>query len=350
MNLEHVYITVDGVGYYDYKMITLESHSIYRERNYLKPGYLILDDATQNNLLSLLPKKNENKLPKGNNIHIIPSSSNKYAVDDLRKYYNLKKNLDGGDYNIYCEFDPYRYYTSKVYLSFAIAPSEKLIIASDQTNVNNVLLAWAKNTNPSLKESDLLFFPNRRIVFSWHKLNSQYDDILKGNVKKPLLHISCLDINSTEELTANALKILIHSGKRYYGEKDAVENFVLNLNMINQHNWREYLGTMHFIFQEVMRYGSTKAYVGNHLSGYSKVVKDIFRSSRAYSKFQSEKDFNMCKSFLEEILQVGDSRFTDFRTLQRKLADNDISFDAFFSIYDNIIKIQPKKYEGEKKN
>ena len=349
MYIPHAYINIDGIEYYDYKLVTHDEYEPWRSSRYEDPKYVALSDKVQAILTNPIEYglAQDIKIPKGTDIHIIPSNKNPYAIDDLRKYYNLKKNLDGGDYNVAVFLTGSDYSFWRNYQCFAVFPNEKVIYAVD-TVVNEIkLMHYAVTDVKEINAGSQMLYYKHGICFNWYKLNPQYLDILKGNLKKPLVGIENLDINSTQELTMDVLTILIHSGNAWYHDKDARENFVLNLNLVNQYNWREYPGTMSLVFDEFMGRGSTKRNVENNLSKYNKVVKDLMNSNRYPVEFASEKDFNLGMALIERRLGVGQCRFTDYDQLQNHLRECDISMTTFTRMYSNVMKIQPKKYEAK---
>lgn len=124
-----------------------------------------------------------------------------------------------------------------------------------------------------------------------------------------------------------------------------VPNFTLQLEALNQCNWREYPRSLTILWG-ILRNISAPVYwtVNNHMSTQKKVVKEILCTPPA-DKANSKKDYDFAKSIIDHFLGVENVRFTKANTLLNKLNESGIGLDVFSEFYDNMIRLTPKEYE-----
>lgn len=343
MEIDHAFYTDDsGNTYYDYKLY-FTSYDRYRSRSTKTPN-CCLDFKTRNLIgdskkIKTLLHYTANP-PKGSSIYISPNC--KYSSADVRKNYNIKRNVDSGDYNVFCPINVDSYINKITCRRVVIFPSRRVIVATDAGSDQDALnAAFSYDTSLMRCESEVFY----NCSFYTYNIAESYLDLLKGNLTKTCVPQDNLDMNSDNELTVDVLMLAYQAAKRSYLEKDAKENFETQMHMLNQHNWREYPGAI-TIFNKMLQLGNVGYAVYRecyrHKSSLSKPEKEIML--HPYEGFSSEKDFLLAQDFVCSILNIQDTKFVTFESCVQKLVDEKTPFNVFYALFDAAVKVSLKKY------
>lgn len=346
MVFNHAYLKLFGQDFFDYTLYTQEDHP-YREP--LPEDYIICNEAVINlleNPVSLLDSTAYP--PKNSTIYLTPKIP--YPIDDIRKNYNIKRTIDSGAYNVFGPISwSHNVYNTYGY-AIAIFPAikEAFVYREDSVVTKETLYSKALIYIPNADFDDMVWKKDqcweRYIVL---KNASPYKQLLDGTLTKPCCYYKNLDIAGQNELTSDILTLVYKLGSVEYYEKDADKNFVMQLNVLNQHNWREYLGTISILFGELLSHHPRCIFdeISSHKSRYSKVVKELI--SCTGEDFVNEKDFLFAQKYIDDLLNIGTCRFTTVSDLRLKLRSINLSQSTFDKLFANVARITPKKYNEQ---
>lgn len=348
-----IYMTFEGVNYFNYDVFTKDM----RFRNYADSSVLF-DDDLYRKLTNLdnagdLYGRFQTKInpPKGSTIYMTPNCQ--YSIDDVRKNYKIKRTPDSGDYNV---FNPIKLGCSVEECgAIAIVPSRKAVIMSCEsvTDLDTFLKYNVFAFCPGISEEDVIVKNYQPLNGPWFYIYDNVGlgvvkDILDCNLTKPVITYKQLNVNSDNELTLDNLNILRRLARVYQTEKDAKVNFLNQLYLINQCNWREYRATIGLVMYQLRKlYGKWTA-AGQVLatpSRYGKSVQEMIRQQICDPV--SEKDMLMGQQIINEILKLGDVKFPQFSKLASKISSNYLHSSIIERFYNVITKITPKEFKNE---
>lgn len=334
-----------------------------------KGRYLLISDDSPmiNEIYNGTFLKSSTKIPRNSNIHIrgnIP-----YPIDDVRKYYKIKRSDKDADYVIIGDkhLNDSRY-SRRLYTYFpVICESRKIVFGFQYSyNLNNPTDAYRlkqiQSVYPDIDASKLVFSSEGEYEYfgfnyidetSCDIFNIIYDKIKNNILPAKLRTYEDLDIDSSMELTMDALTILFNTVKNGH-----TKDIKLQVSLLGQYNWRKYKGTLRLIFDSAVnnsRYSSFGQYVNvpSAMTKAERVVMDecYLNYSKCYNsngvKYESQEDFEMARELLNGLLGIGQSRFTQWRTLEKKLNDINIKFYEFCKLFNHIIKITPANYSPD---
>lgn len=343
----NTFLDIKGVHYYGYTLYIIDPN----QDGAIQPGNahinsLLLSDSIRNLFdTEIQTLCDPTFVPKdGDCIHVV--SPCKYAMDDVRRNYKIKRSLDAGTCNVFsaprlrrASYRPYRLLKSLI-----IFPSKKVMLASLG---NNLLLTYMDGLLEHLdldKETDIIAVTE--YIHTTECVPSDveaYKGLLLGTLKTPAVFIDKLNVNSDCEVSFDTLN-LIYRLAMDYATKENEKNLLLQLGILNSQNWRKYLGTISTLM-EFVKNGRAGRYIHGHLSGKQKFVKELFNVK--YHGFCSSEDFDMTKTFLESLYGVGDQKFcsvSDFNEKMFAKSGRKYVADVFERTYNVIVRITPKDF------
>lgn len=336
------FLEYNGVRYWDYDFITDGKESVYKDANIVVSTNI--SDDFLNRFYKFLPNPN-NLVPKeGDKLCVIPEC--KLNLDDIRHHYKIKRGYDTGDFNVFSNLK---------YNSIRSLPSQNLgIIPRLKTVVG--MYPWRNRKNfhlPDMMQRIFELFPNEKfdtndiiyfdsVVVGCMRIIEPVQAVLRGTIQKPCIFIDNLPLNNQNELTVDQLQLLYNAGKEEYGcwRKDWDKNLLIQFSALNQTNWRDYPGTMTVLLNNMRRYGSKLDYIMGARSGYPKSILNLLAWKPV--GFKDEKDFNLTKDFVREILEIKNVKFTNAATLIKRLNVNGVPLDLFDKLFSNMIKIEER--------
>lgn len=346
MRVEHVFATIgpdkceDYVGFFN-----------VAPRNYSPERYPIIADSIlvstlESNISSLCDKTFIPTL--GDEVHVVPDCT--LAVQDIRNNYKIKREFDGGVCNV---FSPIRRNKGYAYLCkhFLVCQDAKYLVCyavsrHEEKNLDDdMILRRMENLIPDeLKELNWDRRTWNSIHITFLSVNEHYRNLLLKQASKPCIVYSQLPMNRNE-LTADLLFLAVSSGRKYtFYDKNAVQKHTINLSAIAQTNWKEYPGTMGIVFGSILKYFGVHEDMRTHPEKYAKQVRELLEyDHRNPSEFNGDKDFQMSKILLENMLQIGRGKFVTLQQLRNKLNEKGISESSFLRVYDTMIKITVKE-------
>ena len=294
---------------------------------------------------------------KGMKAYVIPGC--KRAIADIRKDYVIKRNYQDADFIIKSTTSN-NYNYSYRFNQFLIVPSRKAFIAWDKytwrhnfANFNDFVkhvipdYDTVKNTDPNIISFNISSHESSFFYFSFNKFKTELD-IALGKITIPVVNLDDLPVYSSNNLDIETLQMVHKIGMEPVSE-NAKENFIIQLQALNQTNWREYPATMHLLYSilKKARFG----YTGVETAGYKvfekpsalpKSVKEMFEKMWKEGGANSEEDLNLGRQFLQTIVQFDTNKFYTVQELATLFKNARVDFQNFYNLYDNIVKIRPK--------
>ena len=329
---EQVFIKIGGNSYFGYKGYVFANGDYYLKR-YCEPGLIITnrsvtDMFTEDHIDAYLD--DNFVLKSGDPIHVVPDC--KYAINDLRNNYQIKRSFDAGVCNV---FSPLKYPAIAMWIQRVaiIKRYNAICFFADRDNmyITDAIREMHK-VFPDLTIADVLLLDHQdcNSIICTKKLKN-YLPLLLNTAKNPCVSYKKLEFN-TNELTSDVLMLVKKCGSVDRYSPDAEKNFLIQLAVLNQHNWRDYPRTIMNMFSTI-GYGTIKDEVFSHPSKYPKYVNEMYDMSRASRPKYTEKDFNLSREFYANVLELkSDTMFVDTLALQYKLNNVGISLCDFEQI------------------
>lgn len=337
-----IYMRLNGVDYYDYDVILTE---IPWRQMHIKDtsSYTVIDKNVEKDLENITSLLDMQCAPqKGSSVHIVPDCP--YALNDIRNNYTIKRSIDTADFNVFSEYSKTR--CTWIHLTeYYIIPNLKTVIIFNSKRMDIASLPRASAIlGKNIKEEDVILSTGTFSLYA--SISNGYFKLLKKELTKPCVYYKNLDISSSLELTEDALQLVYASGKIQSRQDDAVNNFILQLNMLNQHNWREYPGTVNLLLNNILPgCCGVRNYVHRKLSQFPKQIKPFFSSYGKELTFKNEKDYEMSKRLIYSILCSENIHFTTCDTLLNKLKEAHIDLDIYNKFFKTTVKIDEREYK-----
>ena len=335
MNSKLYFKSDSGDEYYDY--IWINGPSVDNDDT------IFCSSAFYTALKNKLNKIPTIKVPAGSSVYVNPPCSS--PIETIRRKYTIKRDFNNADYTIFPTDFPSPRATLRTVYSIAFFPSCGGCVTFDQKMSYNNAVSEIEKAYPNLPVNDL------RLVTGYYRLRkfsmTEAMRLFAGNkFNKPFTTIKGLDLNSDVEVTADLLQMIYSLG---IGSRsvDDTKNFVLQLESLYNHNWREYKGSINVLFALFRSTWCTAYDVIDHKSRYfSKSLKELY-SECANSDFVSNKDRMMMQSLVMRILEIKDTMFVSLTSMLNKLTRTKLSPYFFTMLFDCTVRITPKVYTDE---
>lgn len=348
MYIPYSYFTLSDVSYYGYKFFFIENIRGPR----VNAGYIV-DFSMKEKLRKDTYSDNSIVVPDNASIYLFPNCP--CAVADVKKNYTVKRGLDSGDYNVYCSLNKYsRYFVAYTMLIF---PSKRIVIGSMENKTLQGIKDYAtKLVLPTLQlEQDdfdtAIYYTGQKYFYFLSDPTNVYRQVLEGNYTKPLVPFSALNLSSNMELTLDVLQLVYQTGSAYYRDENAISNFEMQLNVLNQYNWREYPGTIRLLQIMIL---STRAFcalnaMSDTKSKFSKTVQQFLtKDAISIQPFKSNKDAQLGQTFVKHMLNLQeDVKFAKLSDLLSKTKEFGISPKMFEMMFNPIVRITAKDFSDE---
>lgn len=338
---EHAYFRINGKGYIDYKLFNLTCSRDANDTVAIGLDFRshYLDDIQTSPLLdhTFRPKRNDE-------IYVAPRC--KYALDDVRKYYTIKRAADSGVCNVFSEKTFQRKaYTDVISINKAlIFPNAKMIFVA---YTSSTIEFEALRLGVTLPTGENPISVSSYEYYYLYKLDDCLIKLINGELKKPCIPASSLDINSENELTLDVLQLVYNVGRANYYDKDAEKNMVIQLRALNQYNWREYKGTVSLLLNHILPKGNQVCvYMRTRKSIYPKEVRELLETVN--EPFKNNKDLLLAQRFVDNLLQLGCRKYASMTDLLSKLSGAHIPPYIFSKLFTDTVRMVPRTFEDEK--
>jgi len=349
--IQHVFFEKDGQLFSDFTLLT-DAYS----GDLSKDTATVVSQEVHKKLLS--PNSSfYSKIVVPQKSAITMATPYKYAAQDLRNNYSLKRSLDAGDYNVFSIEDIKRYisnYAENVY----VYPRMKLMVAVYRQynhTANYAEMAVRQMTKSYFEQQekpmpDDFFIPEnyiselelRQLICS----SEAWGKLLDGSLKKPCVLDSMLQLNTSNNLSVDVLKMIYTVGNKVWS-KEAEKNFLIQLNVLNQYDWRCKKGTVACLLTMLNytqgRYNrSIFSEITTHPSRYPKQIKELIECARNGS-FEDYKDRELCTEFLCDLLKIKtDGMIVRMSEYLNKCYDNHVPWTAMYELFGPVVRIMPK--------
>lgn len=333
-----VTFTHNGVQYKDYEFLTPNI-------DYLSKGqYTYVLGAPEHNTLH----NRDNLSSTLQNIHPNKGSSLYIAQPcplcnaDIRKNYTIKRSPDSADY---CVISPIEkdYCRLCVYAS-AIVPKYRqiMVFLSKHYAITHSISSHVHTCMPSIDDRDVIYISE--IFYLYEEVLSDFHiDFVNDRITKPVVYYNNLDMDTGNKVDLDLLYLVYKTGGAS-GSKDDFEKMVLQLESLNQHNWRDYPGTMCLLFKVLLR-GQRTYY--NWAWGPSKLPKAV--KQFAYRNVPdvsfdnlSHDDFDMSRRFLSLLLGINGTMYATLDSTEKKIKTLDLTPDIIDTFFNVAVRIAPK--------
>ena len=285
------------------------------------------------------------KPKKNSTIYVTPGCPISSA--DLRKNYQIKRDPDAADYNVFSDFK-----LKREWCSVCVIPSRKVAMVFNRyssqcpdTRKDFMYIARAVPGYADVNLDDLSSVWAGTL--GYNVVPDAFLRLYNGTLSKPAVSINQLDMDFGLELTDDVVELVYRTGMvdNDYGRKTE-EKCLLELAALNQYNWRDYPRTM-YLLTSVMKYKYRSTYhsIQHAPSRAPKSIKSIITTEFS-SKAASQKDHDMSVRFMQMVLDIGDVKYVNYQDVYKKISQIPVSLDLFLNAFDTVVRIAPKKYEA----
>ena len=284
----------------------------------------------------------------GDEIYVAPHCH--LAAEDIRHSYKVKRAPDAGTCNV---FSPMKWSARReYYIGIVYFPNINTAVFWRRNRADDLLNQAIAVVGEDADVSDAKVWKDYSLYMSFRDGCDSYRRLLEGSLKKPCISASKLPIKANE-LTQDILTMaLVSCSESLCANANAEKNAITTLMLLNQHNWRDYPGTMTVLFKELLRNRRNSVWRRN-MSGcpsrYPKPIQEMINLEHSAQdgmiKFSGKKDYEMARQLVDSILNIGEKRFVDIEQIMGKLSEKDLGRNILNTFYKNIVKIEPKSYE-----
>lgn len=350
-----IYCQIDGVDYYDWT-VCFQGSSYYssgfleKGKNLVVLGADIFNQIKEESCSFL----DDKYIPKnGSSIHLV--SGCPVGIADIRKNYTIKRKPDDGDCNV---FSPYNGYRGILWnTAYAIVPSEKTIVLSNKDKYSNALDIYQslqhffpdkwkiKDPCPVLPGADVY---KKDLALFYTVPQEEWLMLLKGELKKPCVSYKKLEFKTDNEINTDILYLVYKTGIQRYGA-ETKKAFHIQLCALNEHNWRDYTGTVSMLFSNMLRPEDSKLCCSDlgSPSKLPKAVKEmVAHCTHTALPFKSQKDMEMAQKLIRLVVDIPEDRqFSTIEELATKFNEKKIYMHCFYRTFENIVKFRPKVFK-----
>ncbi len=342
--IPHVYLEIDGNKYYDYSLFNYT----YEPSSYITPETFSIQKMLRDKLRFNLKDYIDESLcpPRGSKIHVVPKS--KYAMNDIRRNYTIKRSSDAADYVVVPPLRDNDSVYSSVYYRLGIFPSCKTIVTGPYSyNMSKEeFITYVKTNAPELDTTEMVYVENQVTLYTFPI--SIYKAILDGNYDRNKMVLeSNIDVSADTELTVDVLRLVYHTGLVSVYEKDARDNFLLQMNVMNNYNWRSYIGAVSLVMDLLYRKRGIAEWLKNRKSTLPKQILDIYEQVNNNLEFSNEKDFRLAQEFIADLMNIKGTVYTPFSILCQKMNEISLYTIEFESLFSDVVRIKPKEYNAQ---
>lgn len=304
-------------------------------------GYIDVENSEIQAMLSDIA------LPKGSAIYVTPGCTVPSA--DIRKNYTIKRCVDTGDYNVICN----SICKDKNASGYCVLiPSRNTMVINRDYNAKGVYSEFLSivHSVPGYEDVEVTDFSKigdmkKTFTFSLNDLPEVYVKLYEGTLVKPAVSYKNLDLNFGLEVNEDILELVYRTGMQDANTWQNVDKHVLELEALNQYNWRDYPRTMYFLFS-LLTYPYRNAFccVRSRQSSQPKSVKQLLHAEFSM-KAASQKDHDLALKFMKKRCGIEDTKFVLYQNIATKMREEQVPLDAFLQAFDTIVRITPKKYE-----
>lgn len=299
------YFEIDGEKYYGYDVILRNCSWLSRH------GDVILDSNTWSKFNDIISGNNVS-VPNGSSVYVAPGCP--IPHDDIRRNYKVKRDPDGGDFNVVGE------------LSYKYGP-RALVFGVDRSS-KTITICNAIDT----------YTGNKVYLFRMPQI---YESIIKGELTKPIVSYRQLEIKNANRLTVDTLSLIYRLSMEYPGSED-IDKYKLQLKALSQTDWRDYPYTISKVLKCLSKYKySCGQVLCNKKSERDKAIDMMYQCSCSYEN-ASQKDRDMLYDLMREILDIKGEMFVSLNDFMSKIQSKSIPWSDFQDVFDCTVRIRKR--------
>lgn len=291
-----------------------------------------------NSLVYDLEVTQGNGVKISNNLPIYLANNIPIDINTIRKSYTVKRKEEDADYVVIAPFkcseniwtyDLHYFPESDIIVEYNYLTAEDIItikrefnLKGDGIKLNIEWLSGFRDTKHSIEK------------------------LIKGQFTKPIISPSQLDLNIGDPLTVDVLNLTKRIGSVSYLSSDAEKNLILNIEALNNYNWRQYKGTVGIVLRSISYAADTVLYraVIPRIKSQNKTVQDVLSARKCYD-FICKEDFELAQDYIASLLNIDHyPMFVSTKQILTKLTDNGISVQEFEKLFGAVAKLQKKEY------
>lgn len=262
-------------------------------------------------------------------------------INTIRKSYTVKRKEEDAHYVVIAPFknseriwlrDLHYFPESDIIIEYTYLTAETLIAIKREFNLNG---------NGIKLNIDWLF--------GFRDPKHSIEKLIKGQFTKPVISPSQLDLNTGDPLTVDVLNLTKRIGSVDFNSSDAEKNLILNIEALNNYNWRQYKGTVGIVLRS-MSYDKDAVYrmIIPRIKSQNKTVQDVLSARKCYD-FIGKEDFELAQDYIASLLNIDHyPMFVSTRQILTKLTDNGIAVQEFEKLFGAVAKLQKKEYVEQK--
>lgn len=346
MKIENALVQIDFNDY----IVTIYDDSARSAYNPARHKLVVSDEYRYSLENKIEQYCDNNFLPNlGDEIHVV--SGCPIPCQDLRNNYKLKREFDDGVCNVFSNTGKYSF--RKIYATFLFNAEHRLLIASTKNNSKGISYSQKLDNCAGVvpKEYKNLEFKFYDCVIDlcFYAESNHYLDLLMHTNKKPCIVHSKLKMNRNE-VTIDIINMVHMACTNKSSTKESLDNAILVLSTLSQYNWKDYPMTMSFLFN-ILEYHSWNVYYYMHkrVNYMPKAIREILSTDHYSFDNPTEKDWNMCRKFIDNLLGIYDTMFVSIKNMEEKIDKCGIPKYLFDKLYDTTVRIVPKKTWEESK-
>lgn len=283
-------------------------------------------------------------IARGSNIWLAPNCP--FAIDDVRKNYNIKRNIDSADAIVINDISGDARsrrsdWLAKTKDTANIEPHVAYISVSYSSNKTVDYNAWQHTIKSQLASDWSCSYDEIEIIAKGdlEKRNIAVEKVivtlLRNNITVPIYNNTALEFRSNIPLNLDLLKMLIVAG-RSRGDSKSVENVGTVLMGINNTDWRDKQSSMWLAAKMCggLSY-SSRALCQAFENINTKAMNTMYDAmNKSTVKPCNQEDFDLCIALLDDMV-FNHQMFGTLESMNTILADNFLTTDIV-SMYKNL--------------
>lgn len=248
---------------------------------------------------------------------IVPCTTLPYATAELIQKFTIKRKIDAGDYNVFCDLP-----ASCLLTQYHRIYKDRKIVITDwlrETTTQIAAFMGIKDAPDNIIMKSVLCTLDKRDA--WRTL-------LEGKCTKPCVSYKNLDMSAANPVTLDSLLMVVEAARS--GNKD---DFYTKVAMLNNYDWRAIPETM-LLFRNCLFNGTNLGhYISNHLSSLTKPCAMVLKG--ILSQPSSDADLTLGREFLNAWCEVDfhNEMFVNSASLYERLNRKHISPQQFEKFY-----------------
>lgn len=336
---------IGGDPYFDWKMVYSSRRSFrVNGDNSCFTDAILKKLLTSEAELSAVYPASTTSPKEGSEIYVAPDCP--YATNDIRNHYKIKRGIDSGVCNVISVL--------------SLSPSWWMSASSAVACLEEKTLFFFDcklYTCPSYVTEYFGFMPKMiKIIndsITFHKASKQIPEVitklLKGELKKPYVFAHQLILNNPNPVTEDTLTVFETVAIRRDSPKNE-EAFLLQLQALNQCDWRKHLGSLCRVCRlltDITSYSSVINNIRHKKSRIPKAAKamweELIHPKKWPMAFQDEEDYNLWLNWFSNYMKIPQKAAkTTLDTLNEKVYGE--ARGLFKELYSTRVLVAPRTY------